>query len=139
MSDSEIVRVIANKLSPLLLLFGLYLSTYGQLSPGGGFQGGVIIGSAMALLMVGHGLVFVKRRFSIKLMHVGGALALLFLLLLGMVGIVEGEGFLANVFPVGQQSGLSCALMILAMNLAIGVNVGVGMLLILFFLARYRI
>ena len=34
---------IINLISPLLLVFGVYLTAYGHLSPGGGFQGGVVI------------------------------------------------------------------------------------------------
>ena len=40
---SEIVRTASGFLSPILFLFGVYIFTHGHLTPGGGFQGGVVI------------------------------------------------------------------------------------------------
>ncbi|MEA1914173.1 MAG: MnhB domain-containing protein [Campylobacterota bacterium] len=39
-------------LFPLIILFGLYIIIHGHLSPGGGFQGGVIIGSGFLLMFM---------------------------------------------------------------------------------------
>ena len=44
--QSLIVRTLARVLVPFVQLFGLYVIVHGHSSPGGGFQGGVILGSA---------------------------------------------------------------------------------------------
>ncbi len=43
-SDSVILRFIVRVfMLPFVLLFGLYIFTFGEEGPGGGFQGGAII------------------------------------------------------------------------------------------------
>lgn len=54
MSDNIILRVGTKMLVPLMLVFGLYIIFHGDLSPGGGFQGGVAIASGFIL----YGLVY---------------------------------------------------------------------------------
>ncbi len=39
---SDAVRTVGGTLAPVLLLFGLWVITFGYITPGGGFQGGVI-------------------------------------------------------------------------------------------------
>ena len=40
-------------LAPILFLFGVYIFTHGHLTPGGGFQGGVVIAAAVVLGIFG--------------------------------------------------------------------------------------
>ena len=54
MKDQMILRISAKTLIPFILVFGLYVIFHGDLSPGGGFQGGVIIASGFIL----YGLVW---------------------------------------------------------------------------------
>ena len=45
-----IVRCAADRLLPFALTFGIYIIIYGTISPGGGFQGGVTVASAILFL-----------------------------------------------------------------------------------------
>ena len=47
MKQSTIVDLVSRKLVPFILLFGLYLISFGHLSPGGGFQGGAVLSSGV--------------------------------------------------------------------------------------------
>jgi multicomponent Na+:H+ antiporter subunit B len=47
--DQTILRVVAKMSIPFILLFGLYVITHGELGPGGGFQGGVVLACAFIL------------------------------------------------------------------------------------------
>jgi multicomponent Na+:H+ antiporter subunit B len=47
--DQAILRVVGKMSIPFILLFGLYVITHGELGPGGGFQGGVVIACAFIL------------------------------------------------------------------------------------------
>ena len=49
MVDQAILRVVTKMSVPFILLFGLYVITHGELGPGGGFQGGVVIACAFIL------------------------------------------------------------------------------------------
>ncbi len=75
MSDQAILRVAAKLMAPFILVFGLYVIFHGDISPGGGFQGGVIVASAFIL----YGLVWggaqmrrvIPRRVSDALLAFG--------------------------------------------------------------------
>jgi len=56
MSENLILRVAAKVMVPFMLVFGLYIIFHGDLSPGGGFQGGVAIASGFIF----YGIVFGK-------------------------------------------------------------------------------
>jgi len=49
MVDQAILRVVTKMSVPFILLFGLYVITHGELGPGGGFQGGVVIACGFIL------------------------------------------------------------------------------------------
>ena len=44
-----IVRCAADKILPFSLVFGIYIILFGTISPGGGFQGGVLVASGALL------------------------------------------------------------------------------------------
>ncbi len=54
MNSFPIIRVVSKLIIPYILLFGLYVQFHGDFGPGGGFQAGVILASALIL----YGLVF---------------------------------------------------------------------------------
>lgn len=56
MKDQVVLRVVAKIMIPFILVFGLYVITHGEIGPGGGFQGGVILAAAFIL----YGMVFGK-------------------------------------------------------------------------------
>ena len=51
---SDLVRTAGLLLMGSTVLFGLYIVTHGNLSPGGGFQGGVLITSALVTRLLGR-------------------------------------------------------------------------------------
>ena len=53
MKEQVILRTVARLMVPFIVLFALYVIFHGEGGPGGGFQGGVIIGGAVAL----HGMI----------------------------------------------------------------------------------
>ncbi len=54
MKDQIILRIMTTVMMPFILVFGFYVITHGELGPGGGFQGGVVIAAAFIL----YGLVY---------------------------------------------------------------------------------
>ncbi|MCA9693352.1 MAG: Na(+)/H(+) antiporter subunit B [Myxococcales bacterium] len=53
-ANAVIVRVVGKLFIPFILIFGLYVISHGEIGPGGGFQGGVILATAFIL----YGLVY---------------------------------------------------------------------------------
>ena len=59
-----IIKNTSRLIIPFIMLFGLYVIAHGHHSPGGGFQGGVILGAAIILFAISYDLRFVLERFS---------------------------------------------------------------------------
>jgi multicomponent Na+:H+ antiporter subunit B len=56
LGDNLIIRTAVRLLVPFIQLFGLYVIVHGHYSPGGGFQGGVILGASFILLALAYDL-----------------------------------------------------------------------------------
>ncbi len=79
---------------PFLQLFALYVVAHGHHSPGGGFQGGVILGAALILLAISHNLRTAAERFSETTNGVLSGLGVSIYAGVGMACLVLGGAFL---------------------------------------------
>jgi len=93
------LRTGSSYLFPLILLFGVYVVVHGHLSPGGGFQGGVIIASAFLLLYLSRASVRLDHSV-LTILESGAGIAYV---LLGLAGLWIGGKFLANILPHSQS------------------------------------
>ena len=48
--SSDATRLVGQLLVPVVFLLGLWLAAFGYVTPGGGFQGGVVLAAALVLL-----------------------------------------------------------------------------------------
>ncbi len=123
---SEAVVLISRLFSPVLLLFGIYVVLHGTVTPGGGFQGGVIIASALMLLYLAEGYRGWRR-----LMHKSGVDALegtgaAIYVLAGLAPVVAGLPFLSNMLPLGSLRDMLSSGSIWVLNAAVGLAVAGG-------------
>ncbi len=129
-----VVKCGADKFLPVALIFGLYIILFGTVSPGGGFQGGVIVASSALLLYLGYGYRTASKAIHSDVLRVGESLGATLYVLLGMGGIVAGSLFCRNIFyNNGAVGDLISAGTITYMSYAVGFKVlcGVGFLLLL--------
>jgi len=134
MNEKPVVKnVIAkcgcDKILPLACVYILYIILHGHLSPGGGFQGGVLIVALVALICLGHGYQKTIETFSYHLLHTTEGYASIFYVALGLLGVAMGAHFAENVlYTHGAIGSLYSAGTILWMNVTVGVKVitGVG-------------
>lgn len=136
MRKTDILDVIARKLAPFILLFGCYVVTYGHLSPGGGFQGGVVLASGIILLALCLGVKPIQRLFPLKAISAVEIVGFLIFLTIGLVGLATGGHFLENFLPIGQIGEVPSAGFILILNLVIGLKVGAGITLMCSYLFK---
>jgi multicomponent Na+:H+ antiporter subunit B len=64
--DSQIVKGGVRLMVPFIQLFGLYIIVHGHYSPGGGFQGGVVLSSSFILLALAYDLKTSIRHFPVR-------------------------------------------------------------------------
>ncbi len=118
---SLIVKTASETLYPLLILFGAYIFIHGHLTPGGGFQGGTVIASAVMLMLLAHFTFHPNHR---ALSTVEGLAGMTFVLI-GFAGLIWGGSFLANnIIPLGQWNRLFSAGVIPLIYVAVGFKVG---------------
>ncbi len=130
MRKTTILDLVSRKLAPFMLLFGFYLLTYGHASPGGGFQGGVVIASGVMLLLVAQGAEAAEKLFPFSSLSGVEALAFLLFIGAGLAGMATGAGFLGNPVAEVNVQVVPRFSMVLLLNLIIGVEVGSGISLI---------
>jgi multicomponent Na+:H+ antiporter subunit B len=128
---SPAVMLICRFFAPVLLLFGIYVVLHAQLTPGGGFQGGVIIGSGALLLYLGESYRVWRRFFpalAFDMVEAAGALIFVFA---GFGPMMAGAKFLENTLPLGQSHSLISGGLILVANAGTALAVASGFVLLL--------
>jgi multicomponent Na+:H+ antiporter subunit B len=134
---TDILDFTARKLSPYILLFGMYVITHGHLSPGGGFQGGVVLASGIILLLLCKGREEVEAFFPVRHLTILEAVGFFFFLGAGLAGVAAGTYFLGPAFlPAGAAAWFRGAGFIFIMNIIIGLKVGAGISLICYYLLQ---
>jgi multisubunit Na+/H+ antiporter MnhB subunit len=128
-----IVRTIIRSLLPIVLIFGLYIISYGHLTPGGGFQGGMILVGAVMSVYLAYGYDAL-RRIDDEDLDLAEHLGLLVYVVVGLAAVGVGAGFLTNVLPVGQIGTLLSGGIVFVLNLAVGFKVAAGTLIVLLIL-----
>ncbi len=120
--DSGFVAVNAiDLIFPLLLVVGMYIITHGHLTPGGGFQGGVVLAVAFSMLVIvrprrqsiNHGMVSIIESF-----------AGVSFILIGVVALFKGQNFLQPLLGHGEFASLWSAGTLPLLYLAVGLKVG---------------
>ncbi len=139
---SRIVRTVTDFLIVPIIVYGAYLIIHGHLSPGGGFQGGAVIASSTALLIIAHGsLREHKKDFSTI-----ESLGLTMFILIALLGIgstmfynfLAGTGGLFGaVIPEGVNPGyINTGGTVPLMNIFVGVKVAASLSLIIWIMAK---
>jgi multicomponent Na+:H+ antiporter subunit B len=126
------VRRYALIVLPVALVTGLYVIAHGQLSPGGGFQGGVVAATSLHLMYLGADYAALERIRPVEAYEIGDALSASAYLLLGLAGVLTGTAFLANtLLPYGTFNTLSSGGTVPLLNAAIGVEVACAVVVLL--------
>jgi multicomponent Na+:H+ antiporter subunit B len=118
---SEILISASQVLTPIIMLVGIYIFVNGHLTPGGGFQGGAVIASAVLLMMMANPKMEVSHKVISFVESVSG----LAFVLIGILGIIVGGGFLDNrILELGTFGSLLSAGVIPLIYIAVGLKVG---------------
>jgi multicomponent Na+:H+ antiporter subunit B len=127
---SPAVWLLAVFLSSLLVLVGIETVTHGQLTPGGGFQGGVIMASALYVVYLGTNYATVERFQPAPLLEASDGAGAGGYLFIGLLGLLAGVSFLSNVVGLGVAGNLISGGTIPLLNLVVGVEVAGGFALL---------
>lgn len=122
--QDTITQTVCRVMVPFMQLFALYVIAHGHHSPGGGFQGGVILGASFILLGISYDLKTILSRMREKSNIILANIGVLIYAGIGFLALLLGANYLdysilsailPSVTPVEARS--------LAM---LGVEIGVG-------------
>lgn len=118
-------------LLPVTLIVGVDVVVHGHLTPGGGFQGGVVLATGIHLLYIAGDYRALRRVRPLSWYESGEAGGLGAVVVLGAAGLVSGSGFLANILPLGTSGQLLSAGTVPVYSCAVGIAVGSGVVVLL--------
>jgi multicomponent Na+:H+ antiporter subunit B len=120
---SEALRMLVLILVPVMLAIGGYIVVHGQITPGGGFQGGIVLATApLALFLAGR---YLRTRFVSPhtLLEIGEAVGAAGYAMIGIAGLIAVGVFFKNFLPLGIPGHLLSAGQIDVASTAVGVEV----------------
>jgi len=124
-------RLAGYLLLPVTLIVGFDVITHGHLTPGGGFQGGVILATGLHLLYVTGSYRALDRLRPLGIYDAGEAFGAAVFAGLGLAGIIVAGSFLANIIPTGTFGQLPSSGTVAVLNGAVGVEVACGVVVLL--------
>jgi multicomponent Na+:H+ antiporter subunit B len=113
------------------LLLAVYVIAHGNLTPGGGFQGGVIGAAALLLVYAAGQLLAIEHVRPVALVEVVEAIGAAAYVLVAIGGIVFAGVAMANFLGFGTAGSLLSGGTIPLLNVAVGVEVTGALTLIL--------
>ncbi|MFP4664853.1 MAG: hydrogen gas-evolving membrane-bound hydrogenase subunit E [Bacteroidales bacterium] len=119
--SSEILKTASRLLEPIIMIAGVYVFINGHLSPGGGFQGGAILASALILAYLANPADGISER----ILKITESFSGLSFVIIGVLGIIFAAGFLdTSLLPAGSPGHLISAGVIPIIYIFIGLKVG---------------
>jgi multicomponent Na+:H+ antiporter subunit B len=126
----EGVRLGASLLVAPLVVLGLYVLAHGPLTPGGGFQGGVILAAALALLYLAGEYGAYRAASPRPLVDFGDGAGAGSYVAIGLAALLLGDPFLHNLLPLGTTGSLASAGSIPMLSVATGLEVAAAFTLL---------
>lgn len=118
--ESTIIMTTVRVVVPFVFTFGLFVMFHGADSSGGGFQGGVIVGTVVLLLGIAFGIETTRDWVGPALPVAAVGLGVMAFLGIGIGTVLVGGGFLDyNAFELPHGSKYSIELVELAIGLIV--------------------
>jgi len=127
---SDAIRLFGVLMVGVVLVVGLWLAAFGLVTPGGGFQGGVIVAGAIVLVFLAAGYrpwrAFGRQSLLDPFEGVGAASYVA----LGLAALIAGAPFLHNLMGLGTSGTLASGGSMTLLNWAVAVEVAAANLVL---------
>ena len=122
-ASSDAIRLLALVLVPLLVALGVYIVLHGALTPGGGFQGGLVLAAAPAVLLMAGRYIELKILAPSWAIEAAEGIGAAGYCLLGLGGLVFASVYFKNFLPAGNPGQLLSAGFMPLNSIAVGLEV----------------
>jgi multicomponent Na+:H+ antiporter subunit B len=129
---SDAVRISALGLIGPSVLLGLYVVAHGTLTPGGGFQGGVVLAAAPLLLYLSGRYLLLKTVHPMHALDLAEGTGAGGFTAVALMGAVVGAAVMANFIGKGQVGSVFSGGTLPVFNVLVGLEVMAGLTLVLY-------
>jgi multicomponent Na+:H+ antiporter subunit B len=126
---SDGLKLTSLVLIPLLVAFGAYLVFHGQLTPGGGFQGGIVLAAGPVAILLAGRYLSMRRVAPRRVIESADALGASAYGLIGLGGLIFAGIYLKNFLPNGAAGHLLSSGTMPLNSCAVGLEVAGAFLL----------
>lgn len=128
---TDTIRITMQVMVAMMVVFGIYIASHGQLTPGGGFQGGVMLATAPLLVFLSGRVDTFDKVVSSPLLDLAEATGAAGYAAIGVSAILAGAAFLTNWIPLGQTGSLLSSGTIECISVAVGLEVSGSFVLVM--------
>ena len=124
-SNDPIVCTIVKIITPIIIVFGVYVLFNGHISPGGGFSGGSVLGAGFILFAMAYGEDKAAKIITPKIIRVITICSLSFYCLAKSYSFFTGNEFngIHSIITPGTPGDIVSGGLILPLNIAVGLVV----------------
>lgn len=126
-SKDSVMQKTGLVILPCIFVFGIYILLNGQISPGGGFSGGAVMGAAMIIFSAAFGFEQTDRFFTRKVSMTITFISLAFYSFAKGYVFITGANHLENHIPKGVPGAILSGGLILPLDIAVGLVVACTM------------
>ncbi|ACT69031.1 multisubunit Na+/H+ antiporter, MnhB subunit [Neorickettsia risticii str. Illinois] len=123
MIGDKVLKVLASGIIPLIILFAVYIQVHGEISPGGGFQAGVLLAASLITYSLVFGLDSLLHFLGPKTLIRQGAAGALIYLSTGLAPLLQNASFLQHSHIIKSLPLLSQEIGIFVLELGVGLTV----------------
>jgi multicomponent Na+:H+ antiporter subunit B len=135
-ANTGLIRWFGIALAAFGVGLAIDMGAHGQLTPGGGFQGGAIFGSAIACVYLGVGWYGLQKTASKEVFDALEGIGAMAYGLIGIATMVAAGAFLVNCLPLGKLGATISGGTIYAINAGVFVEIGAGFTVLVVTLIR---
>lgn len=116
-------RLLTVVFFPATVLIGIDVIAHGAITPGGGFQGGVVLATGIHLLYVGGRYRLLERLRPVHIFEVTEGAGLAIFIAIGIAALAVAGDIFGNVVPQGEMSQLISSGTVPLLSCAVGMAV----------------
>jgi multicomponent Na+:H+ antiporter subunit B len=120
---SSALRLMSLGLIPSMIALGGYIVVHGALTPGGGFQGGIVVAAAPLSVFLAGRYLRMRAVAPQPLVEAGESLGAIGYALVGLGGLIFVGVFFKNFLPLGTPGHLLSAGQMPLASIAVGLEV----------------